>query len=1329
MANYYFLKDGQITDSSTYGMSIPNVEKTTNTSGYTLTTSDSWSVSLSSPNTDVIDSIAVHLSSRVVNPVGTLTLSISSRTVSPTVVGTYPISSFTSIDGSHNTIAAYPLNWQLLKLSSPFANTTEIFKINLKTSNSNELTLMGLSTINGIDYDRMAILSKPITQAPEVFGLGTSVLTSVSPFTDGSETVSRLFNGSNGMAVYSPYAVNPYVHFAGTPFTVEGWFNINFEALPNTIAVLVGAFDTGASTTGWLLYVEKSTRRVLFRSANGASTHVIVTGTTALQSNVWYHIAAASEGTTPTTSRLRIFVDGQLEATSVAAVNIALGTLAALSYLNIGRNATAGGGTGSAYLVGAVSNVRIIYNKCLYINPFIRPQTALSGYAGPGVATACLYNNPYSEIFYKNSIPDDIHIGSTLNGYTTQNRTITADSATVNNIYIHKNGVFTFPNTPTNLTVEGTEGLQITSEGTIQVGTSDNPIPKDVIHNIILSNTQIDVHNGANLNVYGYPELTTTNLVSSHSIGSNTFTTTDNISSHWKTGDVLVFKPNISNRTSFDSLILNSFVAPNVFTTSSNSLFTHTGSADSFAFIPDVYNLSRNVIIQGLNNTSKGVIRTMGSSKTNINYTNLSNLGYNSSAYDSGLEIGHNYSGNFNLSGCIFNNNIQKAFNTSRLNVGFFGTTNLRGLSSLPSLGTGDFTMECWIYPTTIGSNPFVFDLNDTAMTGVRPTLYFNATNYLYRADTASGVLITSTVAPVANRWTHVAISRLNGFTKMFVNGVQTGSTYTDTKNYILGKPLIGIPADSNGNFVGYMSTIRLSFEGLYNSTFTPNFNLPNLPSTKLLLFSVPLEKTIIDSSSSKIPFNNTGVIMRTITRGISNSFNLNNTKINNNILSGTNLVFSDLIIPNSQVEVKNNYILSTTLTGNLQMSTLSGSINMVNNVIIGSLNYGTYLVNNNLTEKYGAINYNTALQGMMISGVNTGTIIGGSINSAREGVYVNASTSNLKDLTFENIIASNNSSVGFKVSGNSLNYLNPVILNINGLSANANTNAGLEGYNITGNINNLIMNGNLSGSRISIGNGPTIFDGLTSSSNGTVLTVLSALNYNQTIIKNALLSSLSPNSIALNIQNIDKLEEFRLEGSTLSANTPLLMASKRSKLEGSYLFDRCNSNVYGLSSIALNQYQPDTYTEIGLSVMNENGLSGNNFRYLNSGIISYDSSIVRTVGSIASEKLQPESSVLKLRSSSKLIPVKQGNALTVSVFIKKSLNYTGSAPRLMLRSNASLGYLDSVLTVSNSVNNVWELLTATLPASNNAGIFEIYVDCSGSSGSGTINIDDWDFS
>lgn len=324
-----------------------------------------------------------------------------------------------------------------------------------------------------------------------------------------------------------------------------------------------------------------------------------------------------------------------------------------------------------------------------------------------------------------------------------------------------------------------------------------------------------------------------------------------------------------------------------------------------------------------------------------------------------------------------------------------------------------------------------------------------------------------------------------------------------------------------------------------------------------------------------------------------------------------------------------------------------------------------------------------------------------------------------------------NNNSIGFLLSGTSTNYLNPTDVVFSNVILENNTINGIEIYNIRGSVSSVRLYNNVTNGIItSLGNGLMVFDGISGYATGTrnIINVISARNYNQTIIKNSLLSCIDGLNTANLIRiNADKLEEFRLENSILSSTNPITFTTSRPKLEGSFMFHNCNSDKYNLSAIAVTQYQSDVFTETGISVMKENNIDRNHYKWLPAGKISFDSTFGYDLNTF-SEKLEPASSTLKLRSSSKLIPLLKNEIISVSVYVYKSALYSGSAPRLILKNNSSIGFSETVLATSNGVNESWELLAATLPMTTNDGVAEIYIDCSGPIGSGSINIDSWNF-
>ena len=152
----------------------------------------------------------------------------------------------------------------------------------------------------------------------------------------------------------------------------------------------------------------------------------------------------------------------------------------------------------------------------------------------------------------------------------------------------------------------------------------------------------------------------------------------------------------------------------------------------------------------------------------------------------------------------------------------FDGTGDSFLIPSTPNttLGSGDFTIECWFYTNTVASNQMIFDARPTAE-GAYPTIYItsSATVVYY---TSSATRITSGTV-VAGTWYYLAVVRSSGSTKMYLNGTQAGSTYTDSATYLQSAVRVGSDYTPSTVLNGYISDFRLT-KGYarYTTTFTP---------------------------------------------------------------------------------------------------------------------------------------------------------------------------------------------------------------------------------------------------------------------------------------------------------------------------------------------------------------------------------------------------------------------------------------------------------------------------------------------------------------------------
>jgi hypothetical protein len=139
--------------------------------------------------------------------------------------------------------------------------------------------------------------------------------------------------------------------------------------------------------------------------------------------------------------------------------------------------------------------------------------------------------------------------------------------------------------------------------------------------------------------------------------------------------------------------------------------------------------------------------------------------------------------------------------------------------------GSGDFTIEGWIRRVGSGTTQQIIDVRAAAQPTVSATLQINASNVLTYVA-AGSTRITGTIV-TANVWHHIAVSRQGNSTKLFFNGTQVGSTYTDTNVYVQGPVYIGSRPDGALNFNGFIDDLRIS-KGI--ARYTANFTPPTQP-------------------------------------------------------------------------------------------------------------------------------------------------------------------------------------------------------------------------------------------------------------------------------------------------------------------------------------------------------------------------------------------------------------------------------------------------------------------------------------------------------------------
>ena len=187
-------------------------------------------------------------------------------------------------------------------------------------------------------------------------------------------------------------------------------------------------------------------------------------------------------------------------------------------------------------------------------------------------------------------------------------------------------------------------------------------------------------------------------------------------------------------------------------------------------------------------------------------------------------------------------NNLQTvgsaAVNTSVVKYGtgslkFNGVGNYLTTKATPtnSLGSSNFTVEMWVYPT---SNAPQYDA--VLMARGSPTTPGNYSFALLGSGTLNapfvsalnGIIVQSSVALTLNTWSYVAYVRSGNNWYIFVNGILTGSTtnsttFNDNTNDAVFIGTAAYDQTADRTFTGYIDDLRVTNGyARYTANFTP---------------------------------------------------------------------------------------------------------------------------------------------------------------------------------------------------------------------------------------------------------------------------------------------------------------------------------------------------------------------------------------------------------------------------------------------------------------------------------------------------------------------------
>ena len=178
------------------------------------------------------------------------------------------------------------------------------------------------------------------------------------------------------------------------------------------------------------------------------------------------------------------------------------------------------------------------------------------------------------------------------------------------------------------------------------------------------------------------------------------------------------------------------------------------------------------------------------------------------------------------------------------------------------NFGTGSFTVECWFYATANVSSQQCLITN---YSGPSAGWAIQIQNGLLGANLYGDGFAIVGGSLVINTWYHAAISGVQGSIKLFLNGVQVGSTYTGAVSMNTSAATTIGNIVNTAHMAGYISNARVvKGTALYTSNFTPSTtHLTAVSGTQLLTCQ---DAALVDNSTNNFTITNNNSVTTTYT-------------------------------------------------------------------------------------------------------------------------------------------------------------------------------------------------------------------------------------------------------------------------------------------------------------------------------------------------------------------------------------------------------------------------------------------------------------------------------
>jgi hypothetical protein len=585
---------------------------------------------------------------------------------------------------------------------------------------------------------------------------GTPTQGSVTPYWTAGQW-SNYFSSS-----YLSVADSASLRFGSGNFTIEAWVFRTASGATHTIAC------KGSSTgpTGWVFQINSADKLVFI------DTSTSITGTTSLTANTWYYVAVVRAGTGA--SQTTLYVNGASDGTGTSAT-----TFSQTDAMRIGTDRSAANG-----FAGYVSNLRLSNTNLTISSTPTTPLTALAS----TIFLSCGYNR----FIDGSSLASAITVGSG----TPQVQAFQPFSPTASYTAAAYGGSGYLPGT-------SSDYLSIANNAGFDFGTADVTIEAWVYLNTVGTTKSIFAATSSGASNYSF--LINSNNFLELDIPAQSVIASSNPIPLSTWAHVAYTRNGGVNRL---------FVNGNLCTTSTNSITN--------AITTGGLNLQIGAtILSGFTFPFNGYISNLRVVKGTAVYTAAFTPPTTPLTAISGTSLLTNFTNAGIYDAAVQNNAITvgdaQASTTqskwSPTSMKFDGTGDwLTAIDSLQlQLGTGDFTIDGWVYLSATGAIYGIIS-KGTATTGW--SVNVTVLNKLQFSYTASN--LTGTTSLAASTWYYFAVVRsgtATGNLKVYLNGTAdatSGGAVTDNFNQT---NILYVGADRVGAtpLNGYLQDVRIT--------------------------------------------------------------------------------------------------------------------------------------------------------------------------------------------------------------------------------------------------------------------------------------------------------------------------------------------------------------------------------------------------------------------------------------------------------------------------------------------------------------------------------------